>query len=168
MQDSVKYLGHIVDKNGISVSPKKAKGIVEMPEPQNQQQLRSFLGMVNHYGKFLCNLSDLCAPLNELLKKEQPWSWSNSCQDAFDRIKKQLISAEALTHYDPSVTHGVWKRHADEIGMNKANDWNYEHQDSDLPVTSGHLSTLNQDVLTQTEDRRYPVRERRPPDRHGF
>ena len=103
MQDSVEYLGHIVDKNGISVSPKKANGIVEMPEPENQQQLHSFLGMVNHYGKFLCNLSDLCAPLNELLKKEQPWSWSNSCQDAFDIIKKQLISAAAPTHYDPSL-----------------------------------------------------------------
>ena len=66
------------------------------------------------------------------------------------------------------VRHGVWKRHADQIRMNNANDWNYEHQDSDLPVTSGHLSTLNQDVLTQTEDRRYPVCERRPLDRYGF
>ena len=92
MQDSVEYLGHIVDENGIPVSPKKVKEIVEMPEPKHQQQLRSFLGMVNHYGKFLHNLSDLCAPLNELLRKEQPWSWIDSCQDASDRIKNQLVS----------------------------------------------------------------------------
>ena len=43
------------------------------------------------------------APLNNLLQKEQPWSWTNSCQDAFDRIKKQLVSTEALAHYDPSL-----------------------------------------------------------------
>ena len=103
MQDSIEYLGHIVDKNGIHVSPKKIKGIVEMPKPRNQHQLRSFLGMVNHYGKFLCNLSDMCAPLNKLLQKEQPWSWTNSCQDVFDRIKKKLVSTEALAHYDPSL-----------------------------------------------------------------
>ena len=90
MQDSIEYLGHIVDKNGIHVSPKKIKGIVEMPKPRNQHQLRSFLGMVNHYGKFLCNLSDMFAPLNKLLQKEQPWSWTNSCQDVFDRIKKKI------------------------------------------------------------------------------
>ena len=74
-----------------------------MPKPRNQHQLHSFLGMVNHYGKFLCNLSDMCAPLNKLLQKEQPWSWTNICQDIFDRIKKQLVSTEALAHYDPSL-----------------------------------------------------------------
>ena len=87
MQDSVQYLGHVVDKNGINVSPKKIKGIVEMSKPKNQHQLCSFLEIVNHYGKFLCNLSDMCVPLNKLLQKEQPWSWTNSCQDVFDRIK---------------------------------------------------------------------------------
>ena len=87
MQDSVQYLGHVVDKNGINVSPKKIKGIVEMSKPRNQHQLCSFLEIVNHCGKFLCNLSDLCIPFNKLLQKEQPWSWTNSCQDVFDRIK---------------------------------------------------------------------------------
>ena len=53
MQDSVQDLGHVVDKNGIHVSPKKIKGIVEIPKPRSQQQLCSFLGMVNHYRKFL-------------------------------------------------------------------------------------------------------------------
>ena len=88
MQNSVEYLGHVVDKNGIHVSPKKIKEIVEMPKPRNQHQLRSFLGMVNHYGKFLSNFSDMCAPFNKLLQKEQLWSWTNSCQDVFDKIKK--------------------------------------------------------------------------------
>ena len=72
----VEYLGQIE----IHLSPKKLQGIVEMLAPKHLSQLRSFLGMVNHYGKFLPHLSDLSAPLNELLRKNKPWSWIVECQ----------------------------------------------------------------------------------------
>jgi len=49
------------------MSLKKVKVIVEMPQPKYQRELRAFLGMVNHYGKFMHKLSVLCAPLNHLL-----------------------------------------------------------------------------------------------------
>ena len=69
LQDSVEYLGYILDKNGIQMSPMKVKAIVEMQQPKHQSELRAFLGMVNHYGKFMTKLSELCAPLNHLLQK---------------------------------------------------------------------------------------------------
>ena len=68
MQDSVEYLGHTVDKHGIQMSPKKVKAVVEMPR---KKRLRAFLCMLNHYGKFLPNSSDLCASLN---RKQQSGS----------------------------------------------------------------------------------------------
>ena len=103
MQDSVEYLGHIVSKNGIQMSPKKVEAIVEMPQPKDQKDLRAFLGMVNHYGKFMSNLSDLCAPLNDLLQKTAKWRWSKEYEEAVHKIKDKLGSAEGLVHFNPSL-----------------------------------------------------------------
>jgi len=71
MQNSVEYLGHIIYKNGILVSPKKVTAIAEMPQPANLTHLRAFLSMVNHYGKFIPKLSEMCSPLNHLLQKSE-------------------------------------------------------------------------------------------------
>ena len=57
MQESVQYLGYIVDAQGLHTSPDKIQAIKEAPQPKNQQQLRAFLGLVNYYGKFLPTLS---------------------------------------------------------------------------------------------------------------
>ena len=103
MQDSVEYLGHIVDRNGLKVSPKKVKAIDEMPQPTNLTQLRAFLGMVNHYGKFIPKLSEMCSPLNQLLQKSVKWEWTAECKNAMKRIKDTLTSSKALVHYNPSL-----------------------------------------------------------------
>lgn len=102
LQPQVEYLGHVVDATGFRPSPKKVSAILNMPPPTQVSELRSFLGMVQHYGKYITSLSDLCAPLNNLLKKGTPWKWTAECVDAFERIKAMLTSAEVLTHYDPA------------------------------------------------------------------
>ena len=103
MQDSVEYLGHIVSKNGIQILPKKVEAIVEMPQPKDQKDLRAFLGMGNHYGKFMSNLSDLCATLNGLLQKTAKWRWSKECEETVHKIKDKLGSAKGLVHFNPSL-----------------------------------------------------------------
>ena len=106
MQDSVEYLGHIVSKNGVQISPKKVEAIVEMPQPKDQRDLQAFLGMVNHNGKFMSNLSDLYAPLNGLLQKTAKWRWSKECEEAVHKIKDKPGSAKGLVHFNPSSPIG--------------------------------------------------------------
>jgi hypothetical protein len=103
LQDQVEYLGFIVNKHGVHTSPSKTKAIVDMPKPTNVSQLRSFLGMVNHYAKFISKLTDRLKPFYHLLKKDIPWTWTASCEQAFKEIKQILISPIALAHYDPSL-----------------------------------------------------------------
>ena len=103
LQNHVEYLGFVVDKHGVHTSSSKTKAIVNMPKPSNLSQLRSFLGMVNHYAKFISNLSDRLTPFYVLLKKDAPWIWTAQCDIAFKTIKRTLISPLALTHYDPSL-----------------------------------------------------------------
>ena len=71
MQESVEYLGHIVDSTGIRATPEKVAAIAQAPAPQNVAQLRSFLGLLNYYRKFLPNLARVVQPLNVLLQKDR-------------------------------------------------------------------------------------------------
>lgn len=63
LQDSVEYLGHVVDKEGLHVAaPGKLKAIQAAPAPTNIRELRSFLGLINYYGRFIANLSSILHP----------------------------------------------------------------------------------------------------------
>ena len=100
MEPSVEYLGHCINASGVHTTTQKVDAILKAPIPQNTQQLRSFLGLLHYYGKFLQNLSSLLHPLNQLLKSNAQWKWSAECQEAFEQAKKQLASAPVLAHYD--------------------------------------------------------------------
>lgn len=103
LQDKVEYLGFIVDKNGVHTSLAKIKAIVDMPKPVNISQLRSYLGMINHYAKFVLRLTDRLKPFYKLLVIDNEWIWSDECEKAFKAIKKILSSPIALAHYDSSL-----------------------------------------------------------------
>ena len=66
--------------------------------PTNVQDLRSFLGLLNYYGKFIRNLSSILHPLNGLLRANQKQRWTDECTKAFEEAKRQLVSANVLTH----------------------------------------------------------------------
>ena len=55
MLDSVSYLGHVISSEGLRTGDLKVTAIVDAPDPKDVSELRSFLGMVNYYGKFLPN-----------------------------------------------------------------------------------------------------------------
>ena len=65
----VEYLGHRVDAEGIRATPEKVAAVVNAHVPQNVQQLRSFLGLLNYYRKFLPNLASIVLLPHDLLQK---------------------------------------------------------------------------------------------------
>ncbi|XP_065075471.1 uncharacterized protein K02A2.6-like [Ochlerotatus camptorhynchus] len=98
----IKFLGHIVDKDGIRPDPSKTEAISKMQSPKDVQQLRSYLGAVNYYGRFVKQMKQLRAPLDSLLKKNARWNWTKDCQKSFEQLKAILLSDLLLTHCDPS------------------------------------------------------------------
>ena len=101
MLPTIEYLGHRISAEGIYPTKDKVRAILEAPAPQNITQLRSFLGMINYYAKFLPQLSTLLAPLYSLLQKKTAWTWGAAQKRAFEEAKKALTSSKILTHYDP-------------------------------------------------------------------
>ena len=102
-QESISYCGHTISKEGLHKSPEKVTAISEAPRPENLQQLRSFLGLVNYYRRFLPDLSTVEGPLNELLQSDNEWNWTQECENSFTDIKKLITSDQVLCHYDPEL-----------------------------------------------------------------
>ena len=101
MQDEIKYLGHKIDANGLHPDEEKVTCIINAPEPKDESTLRAFLGQMTYYTHFIDNLSTLTAPLNKLLRKQQPWEWGEEQKLAFEKCKEALTSDKLLVHYDP-------------------------------------------------------------------
>ena len=102
-QDSVEYLGHEINQEGIQPLEKKVAAIKQAPTPKTVEQLESFLGMINYYGKFIPNLSSIAAPLNQLRHKNRSWQWGSQEETAFKKLKEELVSAKVLVHYNPQL-----------------------------------------------------------------
>ena len=101
MLTSVDYLGHTISSEGLQPTREKVRAIKDAPTPTNVAQLRSFLGLVNYYGKFLPQLATTLAPLYSLLRQDSKWNWTDKQQKAFEAAKDQLSSGKLLVHYDP-------------------------------------------------------------------
>ncbi|XP_055522952.1 uncharacterized protein K02A2.6-like [Wyeomyia smithii] len=99
----VKYLGQILDEKGIRPDPEKVSSIVNMPAPHDIATLRSYLGAVSYYGKYVKEMRALRHPMDQLLKAETKFEWSAACQKSFDRFREILQSPLLLTHYNPKL-----------------------------------------------------------------
>ena len=99
---SVVYLGYKISAQGIQPTEEKVKAVQNAPSPRDVSQLKSFIGLVNYYGKFLPNLPNVLAPLYRLIQKETRWSWGDEQQQAFEQVKKLLTSNCLLVHFDPN------------------------------------------------------------------
>lgn len=99
----IKFLGQIIQASGVSADPDKVSAVRAMKEPSNITEVRRFLGMTNHLGKFLPHLAEKTRPLRDLLRKSSMWSWGSQQQQAFDSIKQDLTTPPGLALYDPNA-----------------------------------------------------------------
>ena len=98
MQFAVEYLGHVVTPEGISLNPDKVRVVQEFPTTINLKELRSFVGLANDYRRFVRGFSNIANPLNALTKKNVPFVWTVACAEAFDKLKRALVSAPILAY----------------------------------------------------------------------
>lgn len=102
-QGRMRFLGHIVDAQGVHADPEKTRAIAQFPAPSTATELQRFFGMVTQQGKFIPRLADLNEPLRQLLRKETEWYRGEVQQTAFQRVKEILVSTEVLARYDPTL-----------------------------------------------------------------
>jgi hypothetical protein len=106
--DSVKFLGHTISKDGISVDPSKVQEVMDWKPPKSVHQIRSFLGLAGYYRWFILDFSRIAKPMTELLKKGVKFVWSEECDKAFHTLREHLTSAPVLTQPNMSKPFEVF------------------------------------------------------------
>ena len=110
-------MGHVVSKEGVSTDPDKITAVTEWPQPTTVTEVRSFLGFVSYYRRFIPNFSKVAKPLNRLLqnlegtpsqKKKFKVYWGPEQQEAFETLQKLCTESPILAYADfkaPFVLH---------------------------------------------------------------
>jgi hypothetical protein len=106
-QKEIKYLGHIVNKQGIRPNPKKVEAVQTWPVLKNVHDVRSFLGLVNYLRNFMEHYSEIAVPLTNLTRKASAWNWTGRCEDAFEKLKQKLVEAPLLCTPDERLPYEV-------------------------------------------------------------
>jgi hypothetical protein len=106
--DSVKFLGHTISSEGISVDPTKVQEVMDWTPPTSVHQIRSFLELVGYYHRFILDFSKIAKPMTELLKKEVKFHWDDKCEEAFHILRKLLTTAPVLAQPDSTQPFDVY------------------------------------------------------------
>ena len=99
-RDEVRFLGHVVSERGIQCDPEKIESVKKYEAPTGLSELRSFLGFVGYYRRFIRNFSSIAGPLNQLLKKDTVFHWTSAHQEAFQELKEHLNREPLLIYPD--------------------------------------------------------------------
>ena len=105
MVHELKFLGHIVGRDGVKVDPEKVKSVKAWLTPTCPKDVKSFVGLANYFRRFLLGFSTLVAPLTNLTKADTPWEWSAECDVAFNKLKDMLCTAPVLALPNPSLQY---------------------------------------------------------------
>ena len=97
----VTYLGFRISKEGQSPDPSKLDAVKKFPVPMRVKDVRSFVSFMSYYRRFIPKFSEIAKPITRLLKLDVGFQWTESEQQAFDRLKTALLTAPVLAHYDP-------------------------------------------------------------------
>ena len=98
--DSVKFLGHTISSEGISVDPSKVQEVMDWKPPTSVHQIRSFLGLAGYYRRFIPDFSRIAKPMTELLKKGVKFVWDDKYEEAVHTLRAQLTTASVLAQPD--------------------------------------------------------------------
>jgi hypothetical protein len=104
----VKFLGHVISSEGISVDLGKVREVLDWKPPTSVHQVRSFLGLAGYYHRFILNFSKISKPMTDLLKKEEKFVWNTKRDEAFQTLKKLLTTSIMLAQSDIAKTFDVY------------------------------------------------------------
>jgi hypothetical protein len=104
----VAFLGHVISKGGISVDPSKVQDVLSWNAPTSVGNIRSFLGLVEYYRRFIKGFLRISKPMTELLEKDKKFEWTSTCEASFQELKKRLTTALILVMPDMEKPFSIY------------------------------------------------------------
>lgn len=99
-QSEINFLGHVISKEGIKPCPKKIEIVKNFPQPKNEKEIRSFIGLCSYYRRHVPNFANIAKPLTKLTKKDEQFIWTQECETSFNALKTILITEPLLIYPD--------------------------------------------------------------------
>ncbi|CAF3794553.1 unnamed protein product [Rotaria sordida] len=153
----LKYLGHIVSKEGIQPDPDQLRAVREYPVPTKLKAVRSFLGLTSYYRRFIKNYATIAEPLLALTRNSdsKSFQWTQACQDAFELLRQRLIEAPIISYprFDQPF---ILQLDASDVGISAILAQKLVDNDN---VTREHVIAYASRTLSSTE-RKYNATER--------
>ncbi|GJR31352.1 putative reverse transcriptase domain-containing protein [Tanacetum coccineum] len=94
--ESVQFLGHVINREGVHVDPAKIEAIKNWPVPTSPTEVRQFMGLAGYYRRFIEGFSLIAKPLTKLTQKNKRFEWGADEDEAFQKLKQDLCTAPIL------------------------------------------------------------------------
>ena len=98
---SVSFLGYLFEGGQVRTEPHKIRAVADWPIPYSRKDLQRFLRFANVYCRFICNYSQVAAPLTRLTSTKLLLLWSPKAEVAFTTLKNRFTSVSILIQPDP-------------------------------------------------------------------
>jgi hypothetical protein len=105
---SLMLLGQKVSRLGLSTHKEKVDAILHLEEPRTVNELQIFLGMMVYFSGYIPFYAWIVNPLFQLLKKNNPWTWGSSQQEAFELAKRVLTNAPVRAYAMPGLGYRIY------------------------------------------------------------
>ena len=106
--NEVRFLGHVVSASGASVDLEKVEAVMSWERPKSVFEIRSFLGLVGYYRRYIKDFSRFVAPMTRLTRKEVNFDWDDRCEEAFQKLRRRLTTAPILIVSDKGQGYTVY------------------------------------------------------------
>lgn len=130
-QSQVTFLGHKCTSEGILPDGDKLKSVHKYPVPHDKDSVKRFVAFANYYRKFIPNFAEFAQPLTDLTRKRVDFEWTEKHQNAFERLKKFLVTPHILQYPDFEKEFII---KVDASGLGCAGVLLQKHDGIDLPV----------------------------------
>ena len=107
-QKEIRFLGHRINRMGVSADPDRVEAILKYPAPRNAKQLRQFLGTCNFHSRFIVGYAEYVAPLLPLLKQGIKWSWTDEMKGPFEKLRASFAKSVQLVHPRPDFPYAIY------------------------------------------------------------
>ena len=97
------FMRHVLSKDGIQPTGERVKAVNEAKRPETVNEVRSFLVLVNYWGRFINNLSTIEEPLRRLARKNVNWTWEREQERSFQELKKRLTCSTSMAYFNPAA-----------------------------------------------------------------
>ena len=147
---SLSHLGFQYSPDGVTPTADKTQSILNWPIPASRKELRSFLGLVNFYRRFIPRFSHIAAPLTSLTANKVPFKWNQEHQVAFEQLRQALVSPPILDYPKPN-DHFILTTDASDVGLgailSTARGTTIEYASRTLTAPETKFSTIEKECL---------------------